>query len=273
MGKTWWDQLDELLDLDEDDDIFFPVLRGLFRCTQQQIKSFTLDPLKERITAFRKIPEATLFANIDDKSAKQLGALLIDTVLQFPVAEINKRVILLKQNPRFFTTRKFPDDHIGSRFEVFTNLPTLIESQEKGLALLKTLNFGFTMNEKAPLSKEWNLANSSQNKDTKPATLKKKAIGVEILGKNYTFSHDLPALKDLDKTPFVFSVERRGTKPGTYIQYWNDVQSVSSNPYNGNGKGEWETLVLNSPLMLEKRVSIDCMLLSREQQKTQILLQ
>lgn len=87
------------------------------------------------------------------------------------------------------------------------------------------------------------MVSSSQNRNiNKPVILKKQYGEVEILGDNYTLYNDKLDLKNFDQTTFLFSVELRRTKPGTYIQYWDGVKSVSFPPYNGKGKSEWETL-------------------------------
>jgi len=112
---------------------------------------------------------------------------------------------------------------------------------EEQLRLNNSLNPRFDMEANALTPTGWTLVNSSQ-KNVKPATLKKKPIGVELLGDNYTFSHDLPDLQKFDQVTFLFSVELRSTNPGVYLQYWDGGKNpVSSAPY-ASKKGEWETL-------------------------------
>jgi len=111
--------------------------------------------------------------------------------------------------------------------------------------LSSALNAQFDMDEKTMLPKGWQLVKSSGNRDiSKHLSFKKYPKRIEVLGDNYTFYNNIPSLNNYDQTTFLFSVELRGTKPGTYIQYWDGVKSISSAPYNGKGKGEWETLAV-----------------------------
>jgi hypothetical protein len=119
----------------------------------------------------------------------------------------------------------------------------LNEKEEKKRLLLEQLNVDFHTEEKGILPKKWQLvsSSSSQNKSV-DISLKKNKIGIEVLGDNYTLYNNLPSLKDFDTTTFLFSVELRGTRAGALIQYWDGIKTVNSTPYNGNRKGEWETL-------------------------------
>jgi len=99
------------------------------------------------------------------------------------------------------------------------------------------------IDESAGLSNGWKLVKGSTKQDIeKSIVLKKSAEGIEILGENYTIYTDIGSLEGLDQGTFLFNVELRGTKPGTYIQYWDGGEPVNSIFYNGNGKNEWETL-------------------------------
>jgi 8-oxo-dGTP pyrophosphatase MutT (NUDIX family)/2'-5' RNA ligase len=116
------------------------------------------------------------------------------------------------------------------------------EKEEKELALSKALNPGFNMDENATLPKGWSLIDAAKNRDiSKPISLKKKPIGVELLGDNYTFYTNVPALKNFDNTTFTFNATVRSTNPGVCIQYYDGKNAVTSNPY-ASKKGEWETL-------------------------------
>jgi len=114
--------------------------------------------------------------------------------------------------------------------------------EEKELFLFNSLNPGFDMDEKTGLPIGWNLVDSAKNRDvSKPVSLNKKPVGVELLGENYTFYANVPALRDFDSTTFLFSVELRSTNPGVFIQYYDGKNAVSSAPYSSK-RGEWETL-------------------------------
>jgi len=127
------------------------------------------------------------------------------------------------------------------------------EHEKKENPLLRALNAQFDMDEKTALPKGWELVESSQNRDiSKHLSFKKYPKRIEVLGDNYTFYNNIPSLNNYDQTTFLFSVELRGTKPGTYIQYWDGVKSVSSAPYNGKGKGEWETLAVEFTVDAQK---------------------
>jgi len=127
--------------------------------------------------------------------------------------------------------------------KVLKRMPSAKEEgeEEEGneLSLLKALNAEFKMDEKTGLPKGWNLV--SGRGANKPLSLNKIRAGVQLLGDNYTFSTNVPDLKNFDNTIFTFSANVRSTNPGVFIQYYDGKNAVSSKPY-ASKKGEWEIL-------------------------------
>jgi len=116
------------------------------------------------------------------------------------------------------------------------------ENEEKELSLFNSLNLGFDMDEKTGLPKEWNLVDSAKTQGIKkPLSLKKHPKWIELLGDDYTFYTNVPALRDFANTTFLFSVALRSTNPGAFIQYYDGKNVVNSVPY-ASKRGEWETL-------------------------------
>jgi len=109
----------------------------------------------------------------------------------------------------------------------------------KDYSLSKALNSQLEMDEKTNLPTGWNLVRNRES--DRPLSITKKRVGIEILGDDYTFYHDLSGLKNFDKTTFLFSVELRSTNPGVRIQYYDGKKDVTSPSYKSK-KGEWEIL-------------------------------
>jgi len=119
---------------------------------------------------------------------------------------------------------------------------TLVENEEKEFSLSKALNLGFDIDEEGTLPKGWNLVGSLKKGDRKnPISLNNKRARIELLGDNYSFYTNAPALGEFDKTTFMFSANVRSTVPGVFIQYYDGKNFVNSLPY-ASKKGEWETL-------------------------------
>jgi len=155
------------------------------------------------------------------------------------VLEEGTRLVVKDEETNVTITRTGP-----KTFKVKREYPQLSEKQkEEYPLLLKYLNAGFHIEEKATLPEQWQLVSSSSNNNTNSGiSLEKNNVGIRILGDNYTLYNNLPSLKDFDTVTFLFSVEIRGTRAGTFIQYWDGVKSVDSIAYKGNKKDEWETL-------------------------------